>query len=106
VSSQRLNRLSRRTSSRNYVFNHECAFTGRSRKSPSQRHFSILSLGPNKPRSQSTRDFVANYNSANGRRCDQLDILIPKMVSQTRSERLRIPGLLQDQRTLKVNAAM
>src|SRR5256885_8057521 len=79
---QRFHSFTRRASRSHDVFHHQQSFTRRNREAASQDHLAVLALSPDEPCVQSSRYLVPNYQTADCRRSDSLNVLIPEVVGQ------------------------
>ena len=87
---QRIDRLARRSSGRDHVFDDKRLLTRRNSKTSAQRHLPRFALGPDESCPQRARDFVPDHDSADRRGRHQPDPLPRKLARNRFTKRRRL----------------
>ena len=105
-SSRHVHRLARRPAGRHDVLDDDDAVGGVEVKSASQGQYAVLPLGEEGAHPERARDFVADDDTAQGRRKNRRRAGVVKRRGKGPAQRLGVTRMLQDQRALQVSRAV
>jgi hypothetical protein len=88
------------------ILNNETTFARVNLKPPAQFHCAVFSFCEKRTGTEDTSDFCPHNNPPNGRRNDDLDFVVLKVLRYLSGEEMQVLGVLKNLRTLEILVAV